>query len=123
MYSLMRQKYILLLLLMCAGSARAQSSGATPTDTVLQHYINAVNKDSIMAHLRILAADSYAGRGVFEEGCEKAMMYLAKEFERRNLQKFQPEHGYRQPFVLQNKRFSKCYLETPKRNITEMKIF
>ncbi len=106
--------YTLLTLLLFSLSLNAQQ-----TDPVLQQYIKAVNKDSIMSHLRVLASDAYEGRGTFEAGGEKAMQYLSQEFAKRNLQPFLPDSSrlsnkanYRQSFALQHTLFTECQIKT-----------
>ncbi len=120
-YLLHLKKYTLFCLLFFSFSLKAQQA-----DAVLQEYIKEVNKDSIMAHLRVLASDTYEGRGVFEAGGDKAMQYLCKEFKKRNLQAFLRDSNqvnYRQPFVLQHKLFSKCTLKTARKTYKFMDHF
>jgi hypothetical protein len=74
--------------------------------------MNEINKDSIMSHLNILASDDYAGRGTFEEGGLKALIYLCRQYAYRNLQMLGKVSGgrhYAQPFLLQKGNFSDCY--------------
>jgi hypothetical protein len=103
----MLKKITFLLLFFLTSSLKAQ-----PIDSVLQRYMNEIHKDSIMQHLNVLAADNYLGRGTFEEGGMKALIYLCRQYAYRNLQmlgNFKGERHYVQPFVLQKGNFSDCY--------------
>ena len=85
---------------------------AQKKDSVLQHYMNEIHKDSIMQHLIILASDEYEGRGTFEAGNIKAMEYLMRQYLVHHLQMLgnvREKRHYAQPFVLKKGNFSECF--------------
>lgn len=67
----------------------------------------AILEDSLMQHVRILAADEYQGRRTGETGNEKAAQYILNRFQSYGLDSL--DIGYKQPFQFYSRFLKKAY--------------
>ncbi|SDL64271.1 Zn-dependent amino-or carboxypeptidase, M28 family [Catalinimonas alkaloidigena] len=94
------KNFALLALLLACGSACTPTETTSDTETPLDSALTSITHDDLMRHLRVLASDSFEGRGVATPAETLTVDYLTNQFRQLGLKPGNPDGSYVQKVPL-----------------------